>query len=298
MAEELAYSKEGAASINEADSSPKSAFEDLKNRLMGLGMSEDDIDDKVVSYCRNRAANPLDRQDAYKMAFYSVVSQWVLRLLRYGGYTKDEIPAVFDEFAKILRANTEGEQADKYTREHAHEIALESLAWLYYALRVRGVSDEELKAASMELAEKAAQKEPDSIEGMKGISGVSAVQALADNLAALRKYGLSDDELKEVGNELWEQVHSEDQSARSVWKKAFYGVLTQWMYRLSLEAGMRGMLNEIMADATGKLEDEKGRDVEDKVEEAIDAFYAYMLVSGYSNEEIQDAIANLVMAEK
>lgn len=298
MAEELAYSKEGAASINEADSSPKSAFEDLKRNLMRLGMSEDEITDKVVSYCKERAANPLDRQDAYRMAFYSVVSQWVLRLMRYGGYTKDEIPAVLDEFAQSLRSNTGGEEGDKHKREHIREIALNSLASLYYGLRVRGVSDEELKAASQELAEKVSRQEPDSIEGMRGISGVGAVQALADNLSALRKYGLTDDVLKEVGNEMWEQVHSGDQSARLVWKKAFFGVLTQWMYRLSLEAGMKGMLNEIMADAIGKLKVEEGRDVEDMAEEAIDSFYAYMMVAGYSNEEIQNAIANLVMAEK
>lgn len=40
MAEEVVFTAEGAASINEADASPKPAFADMKNRLTALGITD------------------------------------------------------------------------------------------------------------------------------------------------------------------------------------------------------------------------------------------------------------------
>lgn len=85
-----------------------------------------------------------------------------------------------------------------------------------------------------------------------------------------------------------------DQSAKFAWKKAFFGVLIQWMYRLSLEAGLKEQLNEVLAETIGKLQAEAGRTTDDIAHEALDTFYAYMTVSGYSAEDIQLAVADIL----
>ena len=288
MAEEVVFSAEGAASINEADASPKPAFEDMEQKLLALGMSEEDMRDMVVSYCKERSENPMSKEEAYKLAFRCVVAQWVTRLVRFGGYTYQEIPAVFGEFGEGLARNTTG------TLPTPRETAISSLSSLYYSLRVRGVSDEELLAATRSLAKNALEVEEDAHEGMKGVSGVGAAQALADNLGSIRKYGIANEDLESVGQEFWKQVHEGDQSAQYAWKKAFFGVLIQWMYRLSLEAGLKEQLNEVMAETVAKLQTEAGRDVQDIAREALDTYYAYMTVSGYSDKDIQAQLEGLL----
>ena len=153
---------------------------------------------------------------------------------------------------------------------------------------MRGVSDEELLEATRNLAKNALVADEDAHEGMRGVSGVGAAQALADNLGSIRKYGIADDELESVGQEFWKQVHEGDQSAQFAWKKAFFGVLIQWMYRLSLQ------LNEVLAETVAKISAESGRDIDDIAHEALDTFYAYMTVAGHSGEDIQAAVADLL----
>lgn len=288
MAEEAVFSAEGAASINEADASPKPAFEDMKSRLNALGMSDEDVRSMVMAYCKERSESPMSTEDAYKLAFRCVVAQWVARLVRFGGYTYAEMLAVFGEFGEGLARNTTG------TLPTPRETAISSLSSLYYSLRVRGVSDEELLAATRQLAKNALEADVDAHEGMKGVSGVGAAQALADNLGSIRKYGIADEDLEAVGQEFWKQVHEGDQSAKFAWKKAFFGVLIQWMYRLSLEAGLKEQLNEVLAETIGKLQAEAGRTTDDIAHEALDTFYAYMTVSGYSAEDIQLAVADIL----
>lgn len=72
------------------------------------------------------------------------------------------------------------------------------------------------------------------------------------------------------------------------------GVLIQWMYRLSLEAGLKEQLNEVMAETVAKLQTEAGRDVQDIAREALDTYYAYMTVSGYSDKDIQAQLEGLL----
>lgn len=116
-----------------------------------------------------------------------------------------------------------------------------------------------------------------SAEGAASINEADASPkpAFEDLEQKLLALGIPDEDLESVGQEFWKQVHEGDQSAQYAWKKAFFGVLIQWMYRLSLEAGLKEQLNEVMAETVAKLQTEAGRDVQDIAREALDTYYAY-----------------------
>ena len=283
MTKEIAINPEGIASVIAAEETPSVAFADLEKQSAHFGVTNQEFRDLAVAYFGARSDDPVEKKDAYIGAFHTAMSQWLVRLVRFGGYSKEELPEIYHELLNRLQKN-----ASRTETLDIRSAAKNSMESLYFSLRVRGIDDDTILAAAKDAFSKTKEELGDpTTAGMGGISALGSVDAIATNLAGLYSKDITPDDVEEVARTFWADVHADDIDEKYIWKKAFLGVCVQWCYRLSLEAGYKGRLPEIFGDYAKEVyEGSEGRTKEDLVNEAIESANDYLIVCGLTQDEV------------
>ena len=295
MTKEITINPEGVASVIAAEATPGEAFADLARQSAHFGITDREFRDLAVAYFDARGDNLVEKKDAYVSAFHAAMTQWIVRLVRFGGYSiedlpeiyhkflSNELPKVHREFLNNLQKNSSGA-----TIPDTRAAAKNSMESLYFALRVRGIDDGAILEAAKDAFSKTKEELGDpTTAGMGGVSALGGVEAIATNLAGLYSRNVSPEDVKEVALTFWTDIHSDGIDEKYVWKKAFFGVCTQWCYRLSLEAGFSGRVPEVFDDYFKQVyEGSEGRTKESLVNEALESANDYLIVCGLTQDEV------------
>lgn len=273
MAKGVYVSKKGIESVNRAEATPQAAYHDLLKHAAAIGISNDVLNEVALDYYDRHQGEPAPDETSWRLAFNAVMSQWVVRLMRFGGYKKKELGAVYTEFMELLSRYID--ESPELRRDNASK----TLECLYCSLRVRGVTDDQIVEAAREAFKLTAEDVTGDTLDKSGLSGVDTVGALKYNICGLYAFGLSTDEIIEYSQAIWDKMHSGEVDERFVWKNALFGALLQWMYVLATEVGLKDQLEDILNDFARLIErGSKNKDTRQVASEAFESYYAWLTV--------------------
>lgn len=265
-----------------------STFHNLHIALNEAGISNDEIMKLVYAYCAAEKDAPREKKTIYKEAFFGVLNQWNARLVKYGDVKPEELAGLYNVFFESLRENTSDALPD------ATKTAVSALGRLYASLRIRGFSHKEICKSTEDLASRVIEHKNDSTElGFEGYDNVVSLDSFESLLIPFYRRDIDDDGIRHIVELFRAEIAPNDKINKELWISAFYGVLIQWMYKLSQDRTLfsGNDLTESFAEYLKNMQLAiSARNVKKQAKQALDSYVAYMRVSGIGDEEIEAAV--------
>lgn len=263
----------------------EAAFRNLVIGLQKAGLSDSQINSAATKFLKGERKRPMQKKEIYKNAYSTVLTQWSVKLIRYGRWLPSELPKLYDEFYDMFR---DFAVEHKTPPRAALSIVLDAV---WCALKIRGIPDDEI-AEYMEKAEKkeGRKRDPETMSGLNDCyDGIESPKVLVSMLDRFSKYGLSDEELKEISAEFRERIGTENKTDKELWKGAFLGLTVQWTIRLGREGGFcMKEFEELYSELADDLERNvrAHRDIKKDLNDTFRAYYSSMLARGIGRESI------------